>query len=40
MTRLVYAYTGEKNYGPRTTPSYILSLDLVIGKLDILEVVL
>ena len=40
MTRLVYAYTGEKNYGPRIPPLYSLSLDLVIGELDLLEVVL
>ena len=37
MTRLVCAYTGEKNYGPRTPPLCSLSLDLVIGKLYTLE---
>ena len=37
VTRLVCAYTGEKNYGPRTPPLCSLSLDLVTGKLYTLE---
>ena len=37
VTRLVCAYTGEKNYGPRTPSLCSLSLDLVTGKLYTLE---
>ena len=37
VTRLVCAYTGEKNYGPRTPRLCSLSLDLVTAELCTLE---